>query len=106
MEQRVDNPQRGSLSLRQTFRYSGIRAHEDSIARTKSYLGDKLFNLFVAEMGAFSFRQLRFHFMMAGVEGYPVNAMIREYHPRYVRRFGAPSKRPKLRLVQGGDDGQ
>lgn len=93
----------GTLSLRRTYSYTGPRAHEDSIDRTRDYLGEERFNLFVDEMQCREpkFRELRFYFMMVGVEGYPVRAMLKEYHPRYVRRFGAPSQRPKLRLVGG-----
>lgn len=100
-EEYLPNP--GSLSTRQTCRYTGVGAHEQAIARCRKYLGDAQWDAF---MGGFAeeltFKQLRFYFMLVGVEGYPVNAMLREYHPRYVRRFGAPSKRPKLRLV--GDE--
>lgn len=91
----------GSLSMRQTFRYTGDDAHRLAVRRTREYLDDERWGIFMHALrtGA-PFRKIRFMFMIVGVEGYPVNAMIREYHLRYVRRFGAPSeRRPKLRIV-------
>ena len=84
----------GSLSLRRSFRYTGGDAHKLAISRTREYLTDEQWQTFVSALRAGGpFRKFRFYFMIVGVEGYPVSAMLREFHPRYVRRFGAPSQR-------------
>jgi hypothetical protein len=97
----------GSLSTRQTYRYTGTRAHEDAIERCRSYLSDAQWAAFMEAFdGEAKFKAFRFYFMMVGIEGYPVKAMLREFHPRYVRRFGAPSARQKLALVVDNAKGE
>lgn len=81
----------GSLSTRYTARFTGDDAHASAIAETRRYLDDKQWAAFMEAFAAdppLPFKAFRFYFMMVGVEGYPVRAMLREYHPRYVRRFG------------------
>jgi hypothetical protein len=61
-----------------------------AINDVKSYLGIRRFNLIVdAIKQGPRFRDVRMPlYLMAGVEGYPVDALLRKYHPRYLRMFG------------------
>lgn len=79
---------------RQTIRFTGDDAHELALARTRDYCGERLWGevlRFIASSPPP--RSLHFQLMFAGVEGYPVRALLKEYHPRYVRRFGPYSAR-------------
>lgn len=46
------------------------------------------------------FRDIRISCAFAGFEGYPVKALLREYHPRYVRRFGPKSLQTGIIILE------
>ena len=98
-------PRPGTLSTRQTYRYDGDDAHSLAIARTRDYLTPKQCDAISEGMACSPpFRAVRLWLCMTGVEGYPVKAMLREYHPRYVRRFGAASTHAKHDWQEAVDD--
>lgn len=71
-----------------TINYSGKPARR-AILNALNYMERKRFKIVVRVMkGGHSFPQCLFVASFAGVSGYPVEVMLKRYHPRYIRRFG------------------
>jgi hypothetical protein len=73
-----------------TAKFTGDNAHRDALKATRQYLNRTQWNTLVDQIKAGGdLRRIRFLACIAGVQGYPISAMIREFHPRYAAMFGA-----------------
>lgn len=72
--------------------FIGENAHEEALQSVVDWCSPKqLMILRQALAGGMNFRRFRITCSFVGFRGYPVSAMLREFHPRYVRRFGPKS---------------
>lgn len=86
-----------------TQHFIGDNAHIEALAACWGYFSPKQRMIVMQYLAtAPTFTGFRLTCAIAGIRGYPVRALLKEFHPRYVRRFGPASLRGTAEPISAG----